>query len=148
MKTSRCRRYTAAALICHGLCMPWLMLSLVAQAEPAREMSVAVGKTVEITSSKRYCWFPTVHRFSTGEILVTMRISPDEVHPEGELSAYCVSSDGGKTWSQRYTLGAGANGTPPTRRWRRLTGPFCRLAPAMAPRSHIRPANRRSFTSP
>jgi hypothetical protein len=72
-------------------------------------LTVTVGKTVEITSSKRYCWYPTVHRFSTGEILVTMRMSPDEVHPEGEFSAYCVSGDGGQTWSQRYTMGAGAN---------------------------------------
>jgi hypothetical protein len=72
-------------------------------------MIVTVGKTIEITSSKRYCWYPTIHRFSTGEILATMRMSPDEVHPEGEFSAYCVSRDEGQTWSQRYTMGAGAN---------------------------------------
>jgi len=68
-----------------------------------------IGKTVEITSSKRYCWYPTVHRLSAREILATVRMGPDELHPEGEFSAYCVSKDGGRTWSQRYTMGAGGN---------------------------------------
>jgi len=99
----------ATALICRGFCASCLMLSPSAFGGPARGLTVAVGRTVEITSSKRYCWYPTVHRFSTGEILVTMRMSPDEVHPEGEFSAYCISVDGGQTWSQRYTMGAGAN---------------------------------------
>jgi len=72
-------------------------------------LEVQVGKTVEITSSHRYCWFPTVHRFASGEVMVTMRMSPDEVNPEGDFSAYCISKDGGLTWSRRYTMGAGAN---------------------------------------
>jgi hypothetical protein len=72
-------------------------------------LTVRVGKTVEITASYNYCWFPTVHRFPTGEILTTMRMSPDDVNPEGEFSAYCLSKDGGQTWSRRYTMGAGAN---------------------------------------
>ena len=55
---------------------------------------VRVGQTVEITASYNYCWYPTVHRFSTGEILTTMRMSPDEANPEGEFSAYCLSKDG------------------------------------------------------
>ena len=71
--------------------------------------TVRVGKTVEITASYNYCWFPTVHRFSSGAILATMRMSPDEASPEGEFSAYCLSSDGGQTWSRRYPMGGGAN---------------------------------------
>jgi hypothetical protein len=70
---------------------------------------VRVGKRVEITASYNYCWYPTVHRFSTGEIFATMRMSPDEKNPEGEFSAYCLSKDGGQTWSRRYAMGAGAN---------------------------------------
>ena len=70
---------------------------------------VRVGKTVEITASYNYCWYPTVHRFSSGEILTTMRMSPDDTNPEGEFSAYCLSKDGGQTWSRRYPMGAGAN---------------------------------------
>jgi len=73
------------------------------------DLQVQVGKTVEITSSRRYCWFPTIHQFSSGEIMATMRMSPDEVNPEGDFSAYCLSKDGGLTWSRRYTMGAGAN---------------------------------------
>lgn len=73
------------------------------------DIEVALGPTVEISSSRRYCWYPTVHRFPTGEILVTMRMSPDELHPEGEFSAYCVSRDKGATWSARIPMGAGAN---------------------------------------
>jgi hypothetical protein len=99
----------AAALICRSSCVSWLMLLSSAFGSPAGGMTVSVGKTIEITSSKRYCWYPTIHRFSTGEILVTIRMSPDEVHPEGDFSAYCVSGDGGQTWSQRYTMGAGGN---------------------------------------
>jgi hypothetical protein len=70
---------------------------------------IHVGKTVKITASYNYCWFPTVHRFPTGELLATMRMSPDDTNPEGEFSAYCLSKDGGQTWSRRYTMGAGAN---------------------------------------
>src|ERR1035438_1108425 len=99
----------SATMICSSLCVSWLMLASPAFGSPARAMTVSVGKTIEITSSKRYCWYPTIHRFSTGEILVTIRMSPDEVHPEGDFSAYCISRDGGQTWSQRYTMGAGCN---------------------------------------
>ncbi|HEX7360718.1 MAG TPA: sialidase family protein [Bryobacteraceae bacterium] len=73
------------------------------------KLHVHIGATVEISGSYRYCWFPTVHMFSTGELLVTMRMSPDETNPEGEFSAFSVSHDHGRTWSRRYTLGAGAN---------------------------------------
>ena len=101
--------FASEALVCLSFCVAWLMLLSTAFGDPAAGMTVTVGKTVEITSSKRYCWYPTIHRFSTGEILVTIRMSPDEVHPEGEFSAYCLSGDGGETWSRRYTMGAGAN---------------------------------------
>lgn len=83
-----------------------------AAASPAAgpdDLDVQVGSTVEITGSHRYCWFPSIHQFSTGEIMVTMRMSPDEVNPEGDFSAYCVSKDRGSTWSRRYPMGAGAN---------------------------------------
>ena len=70
---------------------------------------IRVSKTVRITASYNYCWYPTVHRFPTGDILTTVRMSPDEANPEGEFSAYCLSKDGGQTWSRRYTMGAGAN---------------------------------------
>lgn len=70
---------------------------------------IRLGRTVKITASYNYCWYPTVHRFPTGEILTTMRMSPDDTNPEGEFSAYCLSKDGGQTWGRRYTMGAGAN---------------------------------------
>ena len=70
---------------------------------------IHVEKTARITASHNYCWYPTVHRFPTGEILTTMRMSPDDANPEGEFSAYCLSKDGGQTWGRRYTMGAGAN---------------------------------------
>ena len=78
-------------------------------ANPPEDITVRVGKTVEISASYNYCWYPTVHRFSTGEILATMRMSADDTNPEGEFSAYSVSKDGGETWSRRYPMGAGAN---------------------------------------
>ncbi len=75
----------------------------------AGDLEVRVEKTVEISSSYRYCWYPTVHKFPSGQLMVGIRMSPDEWHPEGDFSAYCLSKDGGLTWSQRYTMGAGAN---------------------------------------
>jgi hypothetical protein len=73
------------------------------------DLQVQIGKTVEITNSRRYCWFPSVHQFSTGEIMATMTMTPDEGNPEGIFSAYCISKDGGLTWSPRQTVGSGAN---------------------------------------
>ena len=73
------------------------------------DLQVVGGNTVEITVSRRYCWSPTVHQFSSGEIMATMRMSPDETNPEGDFSAYCISKDKGLTWSPRYTMGVGAN---------------------------------------
>ncbi len=72
-------------------------------------LSVQVGQRVEITHSFRRCWFPTVHQFPNGDLMATLRMSPDEVNPEGDFSAYCISKDRGLTWSRRYTMGAGAN---------------------------------------
>lgn len=89
---------------------PIVVLSAQSSRQPGDDgFKVHVLDTMEITSSYRYCWYPTVHLFATGEILTTMRMSPDEEHPEGEFSAYCTSKDGGRTWSRRYTMGAGAN---------------------------------------
>src|ERR1700730_87833 len=60
----------------------------------SNELTVQVGKTVEITASSiNHCWYATVHRFSTGEILATMRMSGDDTNPEGEFSAYSLSKD-------------------------------------------------------
>jgi hypothetical protein len=81
-----------------GSCLAW-----------GGRIAVRVGKTVEVTSSYNYCWFPTIHQFPTGEIMATMRMSPDDENPEGEFAAYSISKDGGHTWSPRYTLGAGGN---------------------------------------
>ena len=86
-----------------------ILLLSASQVGLAGGLEVRVGKTVEISSSYRYCWYPGIHRFPTGELLATIRMSPDEWHPEGAFSAYCLSKDGGLTWSHRYTMGAGAN---------------------------------------
>ncbi len=85
------------------------IVSCLGGADQPDPVSVRVGKTVEISASYNYCWYPTVHRFPSGEILTTMRMSPDDTNPEGEFSAYTLSKDGGQTWSRRYTMGAGAN---------------------------------------
>lgn len=91
------------------LALSLISVPCLAGADPPDGLIVRLGKTVEIAASYNYLWFPTIHRFSTGEILATMRMSPDEANPEGEFSAYCLSKDGGETWSRRYAMGAGAN---------------------------------------
>jgi hypothetical protein len=100
---------TAAFIMTVSVLSQPLWAALPLSGNELEELEVQVGKTVEITSSYRYCWFPTVHRFASGEVVVSMRMSPDEVNPEGDFSAYCISKDGGSTWSRRYTMGAGAN---------------------------------------
>lgn len=85
-----------------------LFMTLGVWPQNVNAIEVTVGNAVEITQSHRYCWFPTVHQFPTGEIMVTMEMVRDEGDPEGEFSAYCISKDGGSTWSRRYTMGFGA----------------------------------------
>lgn len=75
--------------------------------EPAHGIVVKRGDTVVVTRSRRYCWFPNVSRLSTGEIIVGFLMSPDEVNPEGEFTAFCVSRDGGRRWGPRVTAGEG-----------------------------------------
>jgi hypothetical protein len=96
---------------------PWLpalwplaaIPALAAAGSPPAGIQLRLGRTVEITDSFRYCWFPTLHKFNNGDLLATIRMSPDENNPEGDFCAYSVSKDGGASWSERYTLGAGAN---------------------------------------
>jgi hypothetical protein len=71
------------------------------------DLKVRLGETVTITKSHRYCWFPNVSQLSTGEIIVGFFMNPDETHPEGYFSGYCISSDGGRTWGPRFTAGHG-----------------------------------------
>jgi len=73
------------------------------------DLPVKVGQTVEITLSHARCWFPTVHRFRSGVIMVTMQMAADQIDAEAELSAFCVSRDNGMTWSRRYTMGEEAS---------------------------------------
>jgi hypothetical protein len=79
------------------------------QAQAAADLKVTLGQTVEITRSHSWCWFPTIHKFRSGELLVGMVLSPDQINSESAVSAYCLSRDGGLTWSRRYTMGQGAN---------------------------------------
>ena len=78
---------------------------VVATPGDSEELQVQVGKAFEITSSSGYNWFPTVHRFPTGEIMVTIRMTPEGIGPARMFTAYCISKDQGSTWSRRYTLG-------------------------------------------
>jgi hypothetical protein len=94
--------------------MAMALIPVSAQQAPAGkgdpdDLQIQIGKTVEITNSRRYCWFPSVHQFSTGEIMATMTMTPDEGNPEGIMSGYCISKDGGQTWGPRQTVGSGAN---------------------------------------
>src|SRR5579859_8200506 len=83
-------------------------LSASLRIQATEQSGVQVGKTVEITRSHSRCWFPTVHKFRSGEILVSVKLSPDETNKESATSAYCISKDGGETWSDRHTMGQGA----------------------------------------
>ncbi|MEQ1862925.1 MAG: sialidase family protein [Chthoniobacteraceae bacterium] len=68
-----------------------------------------IGETIEITRSHSWCWFPTIHRFRSGELMVGMVLCPDQLNAESTNSGYCISKDGGRTWSPRHTVGQGAS---------------------------------------
>jgi len=71
----------------------------------AGSLSVHIGKTVEITRSRDRCWFPSLHQFANKDLIVTMSMHADSTHPEeGFREAYCISRDGGATWSQRSVV--------------------------------------------
>jgi len=59
----------------------------------------------EINGTKRWLYFETLDRFSTGELLVCVWMVPDENYVEGCFSGYRFSIDGGRTWSRRYVKG-------------------------------------------
>lgn len=82
--------------------------SVSSETNASEELEVSVGETIEIASSSGYCYFPTVHRFQNGEIFATIRMSADDTIPESEFSAYSISTNGGKTWGSRYTMGGSA----------------------------------------
>jgi len=70
-----------------------------------KKLTVHVGKTVEITRAKDRCWFPSLYQFANKDLIVDMSLHPDTTHPEGGFrEAYCVSRDGGATWSERYPV--------------------------------------------
>jgi hypothetical protein len=56
-------------------------------------LSVKVGETVLITRSQGYCWFPNVHRLSTGELFLTLGLGPDTTDPEANLGGTFVNVD-------------------------------------------------------
>lgn len=68
-----------------------------------KSLSVRVGKTVVIARSHDRCWFPSVHQLPNKDLIALMSAHADVVGPkEGYKEAYCISRDGGATWSQRY----------------------------------------------
>lgn len=75
-------------------------------------LEVAVGQTAimdkqarSFNNTARWLHFAAIDRFSTGELLATIWMVPDENYLEGCFSGYRISRDRGKTWSRRYTRG-------------------------------------------
>lgn len=70
-----------------------------------KKLTVHVGKTVEITRAKDRCWFPSIYQFANKDLIVDMSMHADTTHPEGGFrQAYCISRDGGATWSERFPV--------------------------------------------
>ena len=71
----------------------------------AQELEVKVGKPVLVTSAKgtggRVSNFPSIAKLPTGELIVFFGSCADETQPEREFGGFCISKDGGKTWSRR-----------------------------------------------
>jgi hypothetical protein len=83
----------------------WVVKTEAYGAKYAKELSVKLGETVLITKSRGYCWFPNIYRLSDGELFVKIGLGPDTTAPESSFAAFCVSKDGGKTWSPRVSEG-------------------------------------------
>jgi hypothetical protein len=72
-------------------------------------MNPKILDQIVVTQSQRWAWFPTVGRFSTGEVLAAVWMAPDENEPESMVSGYCISKDNGRTWGPRHPKGDGGH---------------------------------------
>ncbi len=67
-------------------------------------VKVRLGKPIQVTEAIGHAWFPTLARFSTGELIVTYALTPDTNQAAMFVSGFQISRDGGKTWGHRYDV--------------------------------------------
>lgn len=104
------------AYLFRGLCTALIIFCLISLGESvfAQELEVKVGKPVLVTSAEgvggALCNFPAIGKLPTGELIVFFGSVQDEAQPERQFGGFCISKDGGKTWSRRINrIGAVAS---------------------------------------
>ena len=83
----------------------WLARMEASVLKTRNDINVRLGETVLITESRGYYWFPNIYRLSDGQLFVKLGLGPDTTAPVSNFAAFCVSDDGGRTWSPRVSEG-------------------------------------------
>jgi len=69
------------------------------------QIAVSVGHPFIISKSQGHHWFPTLHKVDEQHLLVNIWCSADEINPAGATTAYCWTSDRGRTWAAPFQQG-------------------------------------------
>jgi hypothetical protein len=65
---------------------------------------VRLGQPIQVTESHGYAYIPTIAKFPSGELIITYSLVADTNENPAYVGAFQISSDGGKTWGQRYDV--------------------------------------------
>ena len=65
-------------------------------------LRVSLSQPVVVARSKSFLWFPTLARFSNGDLMATISNYPDtQVRPDDSTALFVWSKDGGLTWGNK-----------------------------------------------
>jgi hypothetical protein len=67
-------------------------------------VKVRLGEPAQVTQTIGRAYFPTLARFSTGELLALYALTEDSNSSAAYVSGFQISVDGGKTWGHRYDV--------------------------------------------
>ncbi|MSO22850.1 MAG: exo-alpha-sialidase [Acidobacteria bacterium] len=87
-----------------------LATTIVTGAAPAgheinlKGVKVRLGEPTQVTQTIGRAYFPTLARFSTGELLALYALTEDSNSSAAYVSGFQISGDSGKTWGHRYDI--------------------------------------------
>jgi hypothetical protein len=67
-------------------------------------LRITLGKPRVVTESVGYCWYPDILKFSTGELMMNYRLTPDSNESLVTGAGVLLSRDGGETWVDGYDV--------------------------------------------
>lgn len=103
--TAVSRRRALKSMTIAAKCLIGLGLLRAATPESFAALKVEVLETVKIHETRKYGFFPSLQRLSTGELICDFSLDADDLEVEANFWGYVVSKDGGRTWGMRNTGG-------------------------------------------